>query len=481
MTTVAAVDLGASSGRVVLGHVGADALRLEEVHRFPNEPVQLPSGLHWDVPLLWHEVVAGLRAAARSSSDVSSVGVDTWAIDFGLIDNAGELLGPVAHYRDDRTAGIAEQFDEVIARQDLYVRNGLQRLPFTTLYQLLAVHDSTALASADQLLLVPDLMGYWLSGLMRTEETNASTTGFLDARTRQWAPDVLEAAGLDPRLLAPLVAPGEVLGPLQAVVLADTGLAESVVLTSVGSHDTASAVVGTPMDPTRAAYIACGTWALVGVELEEPVLTEASRLAGFTNEAGVDGRVRYLHNVMGLWILQESLREWRAHGAEHDLATLLSQAAAVPPGGPVVDVDDPSLLAPGPMMSRIAELCTRSDQRPPDSQAAGVRCIIESLATTFAATVATARELSGRDVEVVHIVGGGALNELLCQLTADACGLPVLAGPVEATALGNILVQARAHGAVKGDLDVLRQLVLRTQQVRRYEPALAAAHPSPNP
>jgi rhamnulokinase len=471
MTTVAAVDLGASSGRVVLGHIGAGSLRLEEVHRFPNEPVRLPTGLVWDVVRLWHEVVIGLGAAARSSGNISSVGVDTWAIDFGLIDNAGELLGPVAHYRDERTDGIAEQFDDIVPRQDLYERNGLQLLPFTTLYQLLAMRGSAAMACAHRLLLVPDLIGYWLSGVQVTEQTNASTTGLLDVRTQQWAPDLVTAAGLDPVLLAPLVQPGEVLGPLQSRLKAETGLSKSAVLTAVGSHDTASAVVGTPMDPERAAYIACGTWALVGVELEQPVLTEASRLARFTNEGGVDGRIRYLHNVMGLWILQESLREWRGQGAEHDLATLLAQAAEVPPGGPVIDVDDASLLAPGPMVSRIASLCERSGQRPPDSPASSVRCIVESLARTFAVTVAKARELSGRDVEVVHIVGGGALNELLCQLTADACGLPVLAGPVEATALGNVLVQARAHGAITGDLGVLRSLVLQTQPARRYEPA----------
>jgi rhamnulokinase len=474
MTTVAAVDLGASSGRVVLGHVGTDSLRLEEVHRFPNEPVRLPSGLTWDVLHLWQEVVTGLGAAARSSGDVRSVGVDTWAIDFGLFDNAGELLGPVAHYRDDRTVGIAEKFDDVIPRQTLYETNGLQLLPFTTIYQLLAMRDSAALTAAHRLLLVPDLMGHWLSGVQVTELTNASTTGLLDVRTQQWSPEILAAAGLDPALLAPLAGPGDVLGPLQSRLVTETGLPASAVLTAVGSHDTASAVVGTPMDPERAAYIACGTWALVGVELEQPVLTEASRLAGFTNEGGVDGRIRYLHNVMGLWILQESLREWRGQGEEHDLATLLAKAAEVPPGGPVIDVDDPTLLAPGPMVGRIAALCESSGQPSPDSQAAFVRCIVESLAATFAVTVSKARELSGRDVEVVHLVGGGALNELLCQLTADACGLPVLAGPVEATALGNVLVQARAHGAISGDLGVLRQLVLRTQHVRRYEPALSA-------
>jgi rhamnulokinase len=235
MTTVAAIDLGASSGRVVLGHVSADSVRLEEVHRFPNEPVRLPTGLQWDVARLWHEVVIGLGAAARSSGDVRSVGVDTWAIDFGLVDKAGELLGPVAHYRDNRTDGIAEQFDEVIPRQDLYERNGLQLLSFTTLYQLLAIRGSAALAGAHRLLLVPDLMGHWLSGVQVTEQTNASTTGLLDVRTQQWAPDLVTAAGLYPALLAPLVEPGDVLGALQSRLIAETGLSKSAVLTAVGS------------------------------------------------------------------------------------------------------------------------------------------------------------------------------------------------------------------------------------------------------
>jgi rhamnulokinase len=473
MTTVAAVDLGASSGRVVLGHIGADLLRLEEVHRFPNEPVQLPIGLRWDVLRLWHEVVVGLGTAARSSGNVISVGVDTWAIDFALIDRAGEVLGPVAHYRDHRTDGVAEQFDDVISGQDLYERNGLQRLPFTTLYQLLAMRGSAAMTGAHRLLLVPDLIGHWLSGVQVTEQTNASTTGLLDVRTQRWAPDLVTATGLDPALLARLVQPGDVLGPLRSLLVDETGLSASTVLTAVGSHDTASAVVGTPMDPERAAYIACGTWALVGVELEKPVLTEASRLGGFANEGGVDGRIRYLHNVMGLWILQETLREWRREGVEYDLATLLAQAAEVPAGGPVIDVDDPSLLAPGPMTGRIANLCAQTNQRPPVSHDEVTRCIVESLAVTFADTVESASRLSGRDVDVIHLVGGGARNELLCQLTADACELPVLAGPVEATALGNVLVQARAHGAITGDLGALRQLVSRTQRLRRFEPALA--------
>ena len=281
--------------------------------------------------------------------------------------------------------------------------------------------------------------------------------------------------GVDASLFGPLTAPGTVLGPLTAAARGASGLGDDTVVTAVGSHDTASAVAGTPLDPARAAYVACGTWALVGVELERPVLTEESRLAGFTNEGGVDGRVRYLHNVMGLWVLQEAQREWRESGADADLQRLLDAAAAQPPGGPVVDVDDPSLLAPGPMTPRLTALCERAGIEPPTTQGGFVRCILDSLAVAFASAVRSAAALSGRDVEVVHVVGGGARNELLCRLTADACGLPVVAGPVEATAFGNVLVQARAHGVVRGDLDALRDLVRRTQPMRRYDPEAASS------
>jgi rhamnulokinase len=474
MTTVAAVDLGASSGRVVLGHVDRDVLALEEVHRFPNEPVRLPTGLRWDVLRLWHEALAGLGRAARTPDGVASVGVDTWAVDYGLLDAAGELLGSPVHYRDSRTDGVAERFDAVVPRQRLYERNGLQHLPFTTMYQLVAARGTSALEAARRLLLLPDLLGHWLCGAEVAEYTNASTTGLIDVRTRDWSPELVDAVGVRRSLLPPLAGPGDVLGPLRADVAAETHLASSTVVTAVGSHDTASAVVGTPLDPERAAYVSCGTWALVGVETERPVLSEASRLAGFTNEGGVDGTIRYLHNVMGLWVLQESLRSWERQGDRADLPSLLAQAAALPAGSPVVDMDDPLLLPPGDMPDRVRQLCRAGGQRVPESQAEVVRCIVDNLAVAFAAAVRSAAELSGRDVETVHVVGGGARNELLCQLTADACGMPVVAGPVEATALGNVLVQARGLGVVRGDLAVLRDIVRRTQPMRRYCPRTPA-------
>jgi rhamnulokinase len=325
--------------------------------------------------------------------------------------------------------------------------------------------------AARTLLLLPDLLGYWLTGNPGAERTNASTTALLDVRTGDWSPPALAAAGIGRELLAPLREPGERVGRLRDEVASETGLPGAAVVTAVGSHDTASAVVGVPADGDRYAYISCGTWALVGVELDHPALTAESRAANFTNEGGVDGRIRYLRNVMGLWLLQESLRSWELAGRPVGLPELLAAAADQPAGGPVVDPDDPVFLPPGDMPSRIQAVCRRTGQPVPETQPGLVRCILDSLAAAFARAVADAARLSGRRVEVVHLVGGGARNRLLCQLTANACGLPVLAGPVEATALGNVLVQARAHGRLTGGLDTLRALLRETQELHRYPPA----------
>jgi rhamnulokinase len=467
---VAAVDLGASSGRVMVGRVAPNELELTEVHRFPNDPVRLPDGLHWDILRLYGEILAGLREANRAADGLVSVGLDSWAIDYGLLDADGSLLGEPYHYRDDRTAGAAEAVHAVVPPADLYARTGLQFLPFNTIYQLAAARGSAAFAAARTMLLIPDLIGYWLSGVRMAEVTNASTTGLLDVHRRTWDAELGASLGIAPSLLAPLGAPGDVVGPLRDDVRRETGASADMLLTLVGSHDTASAVVGVPASGPSFAYIACGTWALVGVELDEAILSEESRLANFTNEGGVDDRIRYLRNVMGLWLLQESLRTWELEGTPEHLAGLLIAAAELPAGGPVFDPDDPAFLPPGDMPARIAAACVRLDRPVPASRAALVRCIIDSLAAAYGRTVHEAARLSGRSVEVVHLVGGGARNSLLCQLTADACGLPVIAGPVEATAIGNVLVQARTRGLIAGDLETLRALVRATQDIRRYEP-----------
>ncbi|MFD7313065.1 rhamnulokinase family protein [Streptomyces sp. NPDC059883] len=470
----AAVDLGASSGRVMVGHVsgrGTGALRLAEVHRFPNRPVRTRGTLHWDILSLYGGVLDGLRAAGAAAGRApASIGIDTWAVDYGLLDASGALLGNPVHYRDTRTEGEAAKVGAVLSPSALYEATGLQHLPFNTLYQLTAAHGSPALGAARRLLLIPDLIAYWLTGEEGTELTNASTTQLIDPRTREWSRSVAEALGIDLTLFAPLRGPGDPAGRLLPEVLAETGLTGPVPVTAVGSHDTASAVAAVPASGDRFAYVATGTWSLAGLELDAPVVTEESRRANFTNELGVDGTVRYLRNIMGLWLLQECLRTWEAEGAPQRLDRLLGEAAQVPGLRSFVDADDPAFLAPGGMPDRIRDACRRVGGPAPRTPAEVTRCVLDSLALAHRGAIEDAQRLSGRAVDTVHVVGGGAHNELLCRLTADACGLPVVAGPAEAAALGNVLVQARAAGVVRGGLTELRALLRATLEPRRYEP-----------
>ena len=474
MSVHAAVDLGASSGRVLVGRVADGRLVTAEVARFPNGPVAVPAGerevRHWDVLRLHAELVAGLRAAAREHGPLGSVGLDSWAVDYGLLDADGALLGNPVHYRDARTEGVPDEVFRHLTPEWLYARNGLQVLPFNTVFQLAAAAGSAQLGAARRLLLVPDLLGHWLSGATVTEVTNASTTGLLDPTTRRWSDAVTSELaavhGTDVAgLLTPLVEPGTVLGRLRPSV----GAGEAAHV-AVGSHDTASAVAAVPSWTSDFAYISSGTWSLVGVELEAPVLTEASRRANFTNELGTDGSVRFLRNVMGLWVLQECLRTWDEEGAPADLAELLAAAGAEPPLERVVDIDDPAFLPPGDMPARVRAALRRTGQAVPEGRAGLVRCVLDSLALAYRRAVRQAAELAGRDPEVVHVVGGGARNELLCRLTADATALPVVAGPVEATAFGNLLVQAQATGALAPGRRALRDVVAASAPTRRYEP-----------
>lgn len=465
LARVAAVDLGAESGRVIRAEIGPDRLELTEVHRFGNGPVRVHDTLHWDILRLFDQTVAGLRAAGHAGR-LDSVGVDSWAVDYGLLDRTGALLGNPVHYRDARTDGVMERVVASLGADSLYRTTGLQLLPFNTLFQLVAAGGTPQLAAAHRLLLIPDLLCYWLTGQAATELTNASTTQLLDVHRRTWAEDLITAAGIPTGLFGRLREPGRPAGRLREQIGAGP-----VPVITVGSHDTASAVVAVPAASPHAAYISCGTWSLVGLELAAPVLSEASRRANFTNEAGVDGTVRFLRNVMGLWLLQESLRTWRAGGAAPDLQRLLAAAADEPGLASVVDAADPAYLPPGDLPARIGAACRRTGQPVPLTPPAVTRCILDSLALAHRRAVRQAAALAGHRVEVVHVVGGGARNGLLCQLTADACGLPVLAGPVEATAIGNALVQARTLGVVGPDLAALRELVRSTQHLRRYEPA----------
>lgn len=468
--TVAAVDLGATSGRVMLGHVGLGELRLVPVARFPNTPVRTPDGLHWNILELYRSIVAGLSGAAKQEPHLASIGIDSWAVDYGLL-RQGRLLGAPFHYRDERTAAGVEAVHGTVPFADLYRVNGLQFLPFNTVYQLATERDAGMLDVADTALLVPDLIAHWLTGARVAEATNASTTGLVRAgEPTRWDAGLLTRLGIPAAVLPPIVQPGDRIGTLLEAVAAEVGLPSSTPVTAIGSHDTASAVVAVPMTTPDAAYISCGTWGLVGVELERPVLTEASRAANFTNEGGVDGRTRFLHNVMGLWLLSESVRTWERGGETIDLPGLIAQAAAVDAPVSVFDANDPRFLAPGDLPARIAEFLVEHGRAVPQSRAEFVRCIIESLAQAFADAVHTASELSGVQVRAIHVVGGGSQNTLLCQLTADRAGIPVIAGPVEATALGNVLVQARAVAIIDGDLESLRALVARSFEPTRYEP-----------
>ncbi|MGP9501013.1 rhamnulokinase [Specibacter sp. AOP5-B1-6] len=485
----AAVDIGASSGRVIVGGLdaGGETVRLDVVHRFPNGVVEHEGALHWDFDGLFTEVMAGLAVAAKHAAAVdgaiASIGIDTWAVDYGLIDGAGALIGEPFSYRDGRGAAAVDRVHGIVGPARLYETTGLQHLPFNTIFQLAAEQtDGRDLAGGLQALLIPDLIAFKLTGSRRTESTNASTTGLYDAVAGEWASELLAALDLPAELFPPLIEPGETIGTLLPEIAARTGLPTTTRVVAVGSHDTASAVAAVPAAGPNFAYISSGTWSLVGVELDAPVLTEASRTANFTNERGVDGTTRYLRNVGGLWLLSESMRTWgqEAHDAGSpvtmpeplalSLPELLAAAAAEPTGGPLLDVDSEDFIAPGNMPERIRAAASVGGRGLENRPAAVVRCIVDSLAAAYARTVSQVQELSGQKVNVVHIVGGGSQNELLCQLTANATGLPVVAGPVEATALGNVLVQARAAGAAPTTLPELRAIVAASHPGVGYQP-----------
>ena len=470
---VAAVDLGATSGRVLVGTVGPGELSLVEVHRFPNGAVERDGRLRWGVERLYEEVLVGLRQAANTGS-VDSIGIDTWAIDFGLLDAGGDLIAPPYSHRDSRVEGVMERVMAKVGSRRMYETTGLQQLPFNTIYQLVSDAAAGELDGASTLLLIPDLVAYWLTGEKGAERTNASTTQLYDVRRREWATELAQRVGVPIGLLPPLRSPGELIGMLLPEVVKEVGCSAPVI--AVGSHDTASAVAAVPAEGTRFAYISSGTWSLVGLELEEPVLNAAAEVANFTNEAGVDGTIRFLKNVSGLWVVNECARAWGVPVPE-----LVASAARLP-GGVLIDVEHPSLIAPSsetdPMPDRVRRLTDPHTARLLEDPGAMVRYILESLASAYALNLQTAIDVAEQPVDIVHVVGGGAQNELLCQLTADACGLPVLAGPTEAAALGNILVQARALASMGtgldedlSDLAAMRALVRATQTVRRYEPS----------
>jgi rhamnulokinase len=455
---VAAVDLGAASGRVVIGYGTDRGFSLREVHRFPNQPRDVGGVLRWDARALFAGICTGLRAAA-ADGPVDAVSVDGWGVDYGLLDDAGELIADPASYRDPRTEALFAALTEADAKR-LYQATGIAVHPFNTVFQLMAERD---LDRARHALLVPDLMTYWLSEQLGTELTNASTTGLLDTRVMKWADQIGEALNVRLKMFAPLRAAGEIAGP----AVADLGLARPPQVIVGPSHDTAAAVAGVPAAAEGFAFVSTGTWALVGVELPAPVITEAARQAGFSNEAGVDGTIRFLRNVTGFWLLQECAREWGA--VDLDSLTLAAGQMAGPKA--LIDVQDPVFLAPGGMTARIVRAGQRVSGVVLSERAEIVRCILDSMAVAIRQAVRDAIRLTGRPVRTVHVVGGGVANPLFCQLVADACRLPVVAGPVEAACWGNTLIQARALGAAGGSLAELRSVVRRAVRLAEYQPS----------
>jgi rhamnulokinase len=469
---VAAIDLGASSGRVVTGQGTGGDFALREVHRFANQSRAVDGVLRWDARTLFAGICDGLRAAA-ADGPLDAVSVDGWAVDYGLLDGDGILLADPASYRDPRTGPpfAAVTRDRGVNGVDaarLYQATGIAAQPINTVFQLMAERD---MSRARYALLVPDLMTYWLSGQLGTELTNASTTGLLDTRTMTWADQIAEALGVPVTLFPGLRAAGEVAGPVAAPLLSRLELARPPQVITGPSHDTAAAVAGIPAADDTFAFVCTGTWALAGMELPAPVITDAARRAGFSNEAGVDGTTRFLRNLTGFWLLQECVREWRADGRCADLDQLTRAAGEVPGQRALIDVQDPEFLAPGGMTERITRACQRVRSVALSTEAEILRCILDSMAVAIRHAVREVVRLAGRQVRTVHVVGGGVANPLFCQLIADACELPVIAGPTEAASWGNVLVQARALGAASGSLAELRTLIPQDAHVTRYCPA----------
>lgn len=468
-TKILAFDLGAESGRALIGAFDGARLGLDVVHRFPNGGVPTLGRLHWDVLRLYGEMLIGLRKAGAEHGALASVGVDTWGVDFALLGRDGSMLGNPRHYRDPHTETIMDAAFARVPRLEVFRQTGIQFMRFNSLFQLLALQRERApqLEVAESLLFIPDLLHYWFTGVRANEYTNASTSQMIQPFTRTWALDLVRAFGLPERILGLLVQPGTTLGPLHAGVTSETGVSAPVIVPA--THDTASAVVAVPSRGESWAYISSGTWSLMGVETRTPLTDERALAVNFTNEGGIDGTIRLLKNIMGLWLVQECRRAWDKAGKTYSYEELMRLADAAPPFVSLVNPDDAAFILPPSMPDALADYCRTTGQPAPLEPGPVVRCALESLALRYRWVLARLEELVGKRLDVIHIVGGGCQNTLLCQLTADACARPVLAGPVEATALGNVLVQAIGLKLL-GSLADARDVVRRSFELRTYEP-----------
>ena len=466
---VLAFDFGASSGRAIIGCFDGDKITLEEVHRFSNDPVSVGGTVYWDVLRLFYEIKQGI-IKAKIAGGFDSIGIDTWGVDFGLIDSEGKLMENPVHYRDARTVGLVDEAFKTMPKEKLYGITGIQFMELNTLFQLISLkkYRPWMLERADKMLFMPDLFGYMLTGKMCAEYSIASTSQLIDLDKRTWSKEILDAFGIKESVFAPLVQPGTVLGELSKEVCEECGV-DPVPVISVCGHDTQSAITSVPCEDGDFAFLSSGTWSLFGTELDKPIVNETSMNINITNEGGFDGSTGFLKNIIGLWLIQESRRQWKREGKEYSYADLEKLALAAEPFKCFIDPDAPEFVPHGNIPERVREFCRKTGQYVPETVGEIMRCIYESLAMKYRLTFEKLRECTERDYPVIHVIGGGTKDGLLCQMTANSCDRTVKAGPIEATVMGNVAVQLMSDGSVE-NIGQARKIVAASSELKTFEP-----------
>jgi rhamnulokinase len=472
-----AIDMGAESARAMVGHFEGDQLRLEELHRWPSRNAAVQGTQYWDILFMFSEIQFALGEYAKTyGPELGGIGIDSWGVDYGILGETGQLLQNPVQYRDHRTDGLIAIVDKVMSREDIYGETGIAFLSLNTLYQLWAMQKTApeVLNEGKTFLMMSDLLHYFLSGVAKAEYTNASTTQLVNVRTRQWSEKLFKAFGMPFHFMPEIVEPGTILGPLSEAVAKETGLSKDTRVITPCTHDTASAVLAIPAEGTNWAYISCGTWSLMGTELDEPIATKEALACNFTNEGGFDHTIRFLKNIMGLWVLQQTRAAWARRGEQYDYAELTERAREAKPFQTVLNIDENLFFNPDDMLDAIAQHCADTGQEIPDGVGATVRAIIEGLALCYAVTLRDLESVTARKFDTIHMVGGGIQNELLCQLASDAMGRPVVAGPTEGTAMGNIVTQAIATGRLT-DRVAARKVIAASTPLKVYEPQNSGA------